>query len=95
MGQRGVCVAEGNGGDVHVGGLLDGLVVCSWVSHDQKPGLLILLLDLIGEGPCSDTVIDTSALFIGTLCVTNDLIACKDINSDRQLCSSFVAIDNE
>ena len=52
MGEWGVCVTEGNGGDVHVGGLLDGLVICPGVSHDQEAGLLKLLLDLIGEGSC-------------------------------------------
>ena len=48
--QHRVCVAEGDGGDVHVGRLFDGLVVCAWVCHNQQPRLLKLLLDLVGEG---------------------------------------------
>lgn len=52
IGQSGVCVAEGNGWDVHVGRLLDGLVVCARVCHNQQPRLLKVLLNLVGEGAC-------------------------------------------
>lgn len=45
-----VSVTEGDGGNVHVGCLLDGLMVRAGVSHNQEAGLLEVLLDLIGEG---------------------------------------------
>ena len=50
IGDGRVGVAKGDGGDVHVGSLLDGLVVGAGISYNQKPGLLEVLLDLIGEG---------------------------------------------
>lgn len=53
IGHAGVGVAEGDGWDVHVSGLLDGLVVCAGVSHNQQAGLLEVLLDLVGEGTCA------------------------------------------
>jgi hypothetical protein len=44
-----VGVAEGNGGDVDVGSLNDGLVVVLGVSNHQQAGLLELLGHLIGQ----------------------------------------------
>mmetsp|Transcript_19876 Transcript_19876/g.43255 ORF Transcript_19876/g.43255 Transcript_19876/m.43255 type:complete len:268 (-) Transcript_19876:308-1111(-) len=43
-------VAECNGGDVHVGRLLNGLVVSPGVSQDQQARLLEVLLDLVSKG---------------------------------------------
>ncbi len=51
-GQVGVRVTECDGGDVHVGCLLDRLVIGAGVRQDQQPRLLELLLDLICEGTC-------------------------------------------
>lgn len=48
-------IAEGDGGDVHVGSLLDGLVVSARVSDDDQAGLLEGLGDVIGEGTRSET----------------------------------------
>ena len=52
------------GGDVHVGGLLDWLMVSPWVCDDQKPWLLKVLLDLICEGSCNEapSEVDRSSL---------------------------------
>ena len=50
--QVGVGVAEGDDGDVHVGRLLDRLVVGAGVGHNQQARLLKPLLDLVGEGAC-------------------------------------------
>jgi hypothetical protein len=36
--QWGVGIAEGDGGDVHVGALNQGLVVSSWITNDNKTG---------------------------------------------------------
>mmetsp|Transcript_2920 Transcript_2920/g.10078 ORF Transcript_2920/g.10078 Transcript_2920/m.10078 type:complete len:375 (+) Transcript_2920:6-1130(+) len=48
--QRRVGVAEGDGGDVGVGGLGDGLVVGARVRQEQQPRLHELVRDLVGEG---------------------------------------------
>jgi hypothetical protein len=52
--QLGVSVAEGDGGDVHVGRLLDGLVVGAGVGQHQQAGLLELFKKMrkggTGEG---------------------------------------------
>jgi len=48
--QRGVYIAEGNGGDVHVRRLLDGLVIGAGVGEDQQTWLEESLLDLVSEG---------------------------------------------
>lgn len=46
-----VGVAQGDGGDVDVGGLGQGLVIGTGVGDDQKTRLPEGGLDLIGEGP--------------------------------------------
>jgi hypothetical protein len=48
--EGGVGVAEGDDGDVDVGGLADGLRVGAGVGDDQEAGLAELLGDLVGEG---------------------------------------------
>lgn len=48
--ERGVGVAEGDGGDVDVRGLSQRLVVGTGVCDDQEAGLPEGCLDLIGEG---------------------------------------------
>lgn len=48
--QRGVGVAQGDGGDVDVGSLSQWLMVSTRVCHDQEAGLSESCLDLIGEG---------------------------------------------
>lgn len=48
--ERGVGVAEGDDGDVDLGGFGDGLVVSAGVGDDDEAGLLELGLDLVGEG---------------------------------------------
>jgi len=45
-----VGVAEGDDGDVNLGGFSDGLVVSAGVGDDEEAGLLELGLDLVGEG---------------------------------------------
>ena len=45
-----VGVAQGNGGDVDVGRLSQGLMVSTGVGDDQKAGLPEGSLNLIGEG---------------------------------------------
>jgi hypothetical protein len=47
-----VSVAEGNGRDVDISRLLDGLVVSPRVSQKQKAWLFKVLLNLIGKGSC-------------------------------------------
>jgi hypothetical protein len=47
---RGIRVAESNGGEIHIRSLSDSLVVSSGVSDEEETGLNELLLDLIGEG---------------------------------------------
>ena len=48
--QLGVSVAECDGGDVHVGRLLDGLVVGAGVGQHQQAGLLELFVKKGGRG---------------------------------------------
>lgn len=43
-------VAEGDGGDVDIGGLNDGLLVGLGVGDDEEPGFLELLGELVGQG---------------------------------------------
>ena len=50
VGQRRIRVAEGNAGDIHVGGLYNGLMVLASVSHYQQTWLLEFLSVLICEG---------------------------------------------
>mmetsp|Transcript_3480 Transcript_3480/g.12667 ORF Transcript_3480/g.12667 Transcript_3480/m.12667 type:complete len:311 (+) Transcript_3480:166-1098(+) len=45
-----VGVAESNGGQVAVRSLPGGLDVGPWIGNDQKPWLLVLIGDLVGEG---------------------------------------------
>lgn len=47
--ERRVCVAQSDGGDVHVGSLSQRLVVSTRVSHNQEAGLSEGSLNLIGE----------------------------------------------
>ena len=48
--EGGVGVAEGDDGDVDLGGFGDGLVISAGVGDDEEAGLLELGLDLVGEG---------------------------------------------
>ena len=68
VGQGGVSVAEGDGGDVHVAGLLDGLVVRARVRQHQQPGLLEHLLYLVGECACAPQRVASGCLCAG-LCM--------------------------
>ena len=59
--EGGVRVAQSNDGDVHVGGLLHGLVVRAGVGDDEQAGLLELLGDLVGEGTRGEASSDGGA----------------------------------
>merc|ERR1719187_1083264 len=56
--QRGVGVAQGDGGDVDVGRLGQGLVVGTRVGDDQEAGLPERRLDLIGEGAGGEAAVE-------------------------------------
>ena len=53
--KRRVGIAKSDDGDVHVRGLLDGLVVRAGVGDDEQTGLLELLGDLVGESTRGET----------------------------------------
>lgn len=53
-----VCVAQSNGGDVHVGSLSQWLMVSTGICHDQEAGLPESCLDLIGECSRGETTME-------------------------------------
>jgi len=60
-----VRVTKSNDWNVHVGGLLDSLVITSWVSNNDESWLLELLGVLIGKstwGPLSTTIVSTGVI---------------------------------
>jgi len=61
----GIRVAKCDDWDVHVGGFLDGLVIGSWVTDDDKSWLLELLGVLVGKrtgGPFTSEVVGTGVI---------------------------------
>jgi len=48
--ERAISVSEGNDGDVTIRGFSQGLVILDGVSDDQQARLLVLSLDVVGEG---------------------------------------------
>lgn len=56
--ERRVSVAQGDGGDVDVGGLRQWLVVGTGIGDNQEAGLPEGRLDLIGEGPGGEAAVE-------------------------------------
>jgi len=65
VGKRRIGVAESNAWDVHVGGLIDGLMITSWITDDNESWLLELLGVLIGKGTWSPLSSKVVSLGVG------------------------------
>jgi len=65
--EGGVGVAEGDDGDVDVGGLADGLVVDTGVGDDDEAGLFERACDVVGEGAGGEAACDGLCACVGSI----------------------------